>query len=104
MIQLLTAAVVAISLPRVIDTVSGPYPTAIGVNPVTDRIYVANDGGGNSVSIIDGPTDRVLTLQDPLARGPLALAVDMRTDKIYVVNNRSGNVSVIDGLTNAVQE
>ena len=89
---------------HVIDTIRvGQGPTAVAVNPLTDRIYVTGDGPGNNVTIIDGKTDGTLRVHDPNARGPFALAVDTQTDKIYVVNNRSANVSVIDGLTNQLQ-
>ena len=50
----------------VIDTIwlapkagNGLYPEAIGVNPVTNRIYVANRNSDN-VSVIDGVTDSVV--------------------------------------------
>ncbi len=40
----------------------GRNPFALALNPVTNRIYVANDGNGSNatVSVIDGSIDTVV--------------------------------------------
>ena len=39
---------------------AGTGPSALSVNPVTNKVYVTNDGGGN-VTVIDGLTTTTLT-------------------------------------------
>jgi DNA-binding beta-propeller fold protein YncE len=84
-------------------------PSAVAVNSVTDKIYVANSLSGN-VTVIDGATNSVTTVSDPNAHGlsAWAIATNPITNKIYVTNNSfgalitsPGNVTVIDGGTNA---
>ncbi len=63
----------------------GVQPLAVAVNPVTNRVYVANSYS-NSVTVIDGATNAV-TATVPLGTYPNAVAVNPVTNKIYVVNN-----------------
>lgn len=89
--------------------ISGVGGTAVAVNPVTNKIYVANMAGYTYV--IDGTTNSVTTVIDPNAQFlfPAAIAVNPATNKIYVANNglpvpfntNPGNVTVIDGATNS---
>jgi len=67
------------------------------VNPVTNKIYVANDSS-NTVSVIDGVTNGTTTVA--VGARPYMVAVNPVTNKIYVANYNSANVSVIDGATN----
>ncbi|NVN97702.1 MAG: choice-of-anchor D domain-containing protein, partial [Geobacteraceae bacterium] len=77
---------------------SGPYysPSAIAVNPITNRIYIAHYGS-NNVTVINGATDTVIGSGITVGTSPMAIAVNTETNKIYVANNVSGTVSVIDG-------
>lgn len=86
---------------------SGSAPSAIAINPATNKIYVANCGsgctGGNgngSIKVIDGATDTVTTIADPHGINPVALAVNPKTNKVYVANAGSNNITIIDGATN----
>ena len=79
------------------DVLVGKYPYAIAVNPVTNKIYVANSDNGN-VTVFDGVNFTLATVADPNAAGPIALAVNPVTNKIYVANYGSGNVTVINGF------
>ena len=80
---------------KVTATVSvGKGPLAVAVNPVTNKIYVANFDG-DTVTVIDGATNSTATVS--VGDHPQAVAVNPETDKIYVVNNRSDSVTVIDG-------
>ena len=65
------------------------------MNPVTNKIYVANFG--NTVTVIDGATNTTTTVHRYV---PDAVAVNPVTNKIYVANIGSSNVTVIDGATN----
>ena len=91
-------------------------PQFVAVNPVTNKIYVANAGNlgdyppglnhGN-ITVIDGATNATTTLTDPNAVAPQAVAVNQTTNKIYVPNGNdsalgNGDVTIIDGATNAL--
>ncbi len=84
------------------------------INPVTNKIYVAN-GCGNalpcgsstgSVTVIDGATNNTATVS--VGYYPAEAVVNPVTNKIYVANNcgndpncsSPGTVTVIDGATN----
>lgn len=84
---------------QIIDTIPVGFDMGIiGVNPVTNMIYVPDCSGGN-VCIIDGSINKVIST---IAIGdcPESIGIDPTNNRIYVSN--SENVSVIDGLTNEV--
>ena len=67
-------------------TVEGE-PGVLAVNPVTNKIYVANGGGGGAsgyVTVIDGATNSTTTVA--AGYGPSAIAVNPVTNQIYVAN------------------
>jgi len=76
---------------------AGTNPRSVAVNPVTNKIYVANFFSAN-VTVIDGATNATATV----AAGTLpdSVAVNPVTNKVYVANFNSANVTVIDGATN----
>ncbi len=87
----------------------GTQPVGLGVNPVTNTIYVANEQS-NNVSVIDGATNTV-TATVNVGVAPVRVAVDPITNKIYVTNwcdnqascsGAPSTVSVIGGATNTV--
>src|SRR5438876_9831092 len=81
--------------PHVIATVNvGDGPSGIGVNPRTNRAYVA-DFRANQVSVIDGSTNLVIATID-VGSGPAAVGVNPRTNRIYVARQGGGG-AVIDG-------
>ena len=83
----------------IVGTVAtGVGPTAIAVNSVTNKIYVANFTSGN-VTVIDGSNNSTTTVA--VGTSPLAVAVNSVTNKIYVANRDSNNVTVIDGTNNS---
>ncbi|MCA2998606.1 MAG: choice-of-anchor D domain-containing protein [Rhodocyclaceae bacterium] len=85
-------------LPASAQTIAvGPLPSAIAVNPETNKIYVANYGS-NNVTVIDGATNT--TANVTVGTNPSAIAVNPETNKIYVANYSSNSVTVIDGVTN----
>jgi YVTN family beta-propeller protein len=73
---------------------------AVALNPVTNKIYVADEGGGN-VLVIDGATN-ASTQVSTGSNSPKAIAVNPVTNKIYAANQNTNFVSVIDGATNTV--
>jgi YVTN family beta-propeller protein len=75
----------------------GTTPYAAAVNPVTNKVYVAN-GDASTVTVIDGATNGTTTV--PAGNLPYAVAVNPVTNKVYVCNNHGNNVTVIDGATN----
>ena len=76
----------------------GSGPAGVGVNTITNRIYVANQWSGD-VSVIDGATNTVVATV-PVAYGLVGVGVNTITNRIYVGNWAGGWVSVIDGATN----
>lgn len=98
----LTAMIVAVCATAnsqgVLATVPvGSYPVAIALNPVTKKIYVANQNS-NNLTIIDGNTYQATTI--PMGTLPTAVAVNPVTNKVYVSNGGSNTVTVLDGQTN----
>jgi YVTN family beta-propeller protein len=79
---------------------TGVEPYYVSMNPITNRLYVANYRS-NTVSVIDGLTDKLIT---NIAVGNLPTSIDFNpfTNIIYVTNSASNTVSVIDGPSNKV--
>jgi YVTN family beta-propeller protein len=75
-------------------------PVGIGVNPTTNRVYVANQNDDN-VSVVDSITNTRL-LDIPTEGNPQRIAVNPNTNRIYVTTPRSGFLRIIDGATNTV--
>ena len=73
---------------------AGTNPFAVAVNPVTNKIYIANSGS-DDVTVIDGTDNSTATV----AAGtyPCAVAVNPVTNRVYVANRGGNNVTVIDG-------
>ena len=69
----------------------------MAVNPVTNKIYVANYS--SNVTVIDGATNSTTTVGTGTSSYPTAVAVNPVTNKIYVLNYNSNTVTVIDGAT-----
>ena len=64
----------------------------MSVNPVTNKVYVANQNSTN-VTIIDATNNTTQTVAAGTV--PTAVAANPVTSKIYVTNNSSSNVTVI---------
>ncbi len=93
------------SAETVVATITvGSVPFGVGVNDVTNKVYVANfgpAGSGHTVSVVDGSTNTVEATVG-VGSGPRRIGVNEITNRIYVANSGSNNVSVIDGTTNTV--
>jgi YVTN family beta-propeller protein len=110
----------ALSLPvfaqQVIATLPvGSGPLSAAVNPLTNKIYVANvtcSGipcpGPGTVAVIDGATNNTTSVN--VGFYPSTLGINQVTNKIYVANQcggdpdcaSGGTVTVIDGTSNTV--
>jgi YVTN family beta-propeller protein len=82
----------------------GNAPRFIGINKITNTIYVSNSED-NTVSVIDGATCNSSNTSGcsqtqpttPVGNIPQQVAVDETNNTIYVVNRDDGTVSVING-------
>ncbi|MFD0695146.1 YncE family protein [Paenibacillus sp. GCM10027628] len=85
---------------RVLRTLQvGGSPSVLGINERTNRIYVTNTEH-DVVHVIDGKTQKMISVIK-VGRNPIiAPSVNMRTNRIYVANNLSRYLSVINGRTN----
>jgi YVTN family beta-propeller protein len=87
----------------------GLHPNAIAVNPVTNKIYVAENPyqyGNNTVEVLDGASNKVLTSISLAGEHP-GLAVDASSNRIYITHDSANasspsSVFVMDGSTNKV--
>jgi YVTN family beta-propeller protein len=71
---------------------AGSAPLSVAVNPVTNKIYVANQNS-NNVTVIDGATSTTDTVGTGTT--PSSVAVNPVTNEIYVANAGSSNVTVL---------
>ncbi len=77
----------------------GYYPSTVAVNPVTNRIYVANEcgsdtncAGDGTVTVIDGASNSVLATVT-VGSDPYGIAVNTATNLIYVANYCGNDIS-----------
>jgi len=79
---------------------TGSYPVGITTNPITNKIYVANQYS-NTVSVFDAKTDKLIsTIQTGIF--PYSIDTNQFNNRIYVTNRGSNDVTVIDGSTDSV--
>jgi len=79
----------------------GSYPRSVVVNPVTNRVYVTNNGD-TTVSVIDGSTNKVVATVT-VGLSPNGIDVDLETNTVYVANYNANSLTVIDGAANTVK-
>ena len=77
----------------------GANPTQIAINPVTNKVYVANSGA-DSVSVINAGTGAVATV--PVNDNPRWIGINVETNRIYVSHLTAANTAIIDGNTDTV--
>jgi YVTN family beta-propeller protein len=73
----------------------------IALNETTNRIYIAHNSNENSLTVIDGATNSIIT-QIAVGNGPTGIAVNELNNHIYVANYLDNTLSIIDGITNTV--
>jgi YVTN family beta-propeller protein len=83
---------------KIASILVGVNPVGIGVNPVTNKIYVTNYMEG-TVSVIDGINNKIIGNLIKLDPGVEGIAVNPLTNKIYAANGINTTLYVIDGNT-----
>ncbi|HEV2988978.1 MAG TPA: YncE family protein, partial [Candidatus Angelobacter sp.] len=82
-----------------LPTIQGIGLQGIGVDPVTDRIYVS-DGDNSRVYVIDGASNTQISQFS--VPSPAGVAVNPKSNRIYVADNGfPGALFVFDGSNNA---
>src|SRR5260370_39049951 len=71
----------------------GARPEAAVVNPITNRIYVANHNS-NNYTVISGATNNTTTITDPGAGFPVLIAANPVTNKIYAVDSSCASCAI----------
>jgi DNA-binding beta-propeller fold protein YncE len=69
------------------------------VNPVTNKVYVANDNSQN-ITVLDGATNSITTI--PAGHTVTGISVNATTNKIYAIAADNSHILVIDGSTNTI--
>ncbi len=77
---------------------SGSFPIGIDINPITNKLYVANQFS-NTISVIDIEKSKVEKNID-VGNSPYDVDVNPFSNRIYASNRESNTISVIDGFTN----
>ena len=77
---------------------SGSFPIGIDINPITNKLYVANQFS-NTISVIDIDKSKVEKNID-VGNSPYDVRVNPFSNRIYASNRDSDSISVIDGFTN----
>jgi YVTN family beta-propeller protein len=76
---------------------SGSFPIGIENDPITNKLYVANQFS-NTISVIDIEKSNVETNID-VGNSPYDVDVNPFSNRIYASNRESNTLSVIDGFT-----
>jgi YVTN family beta-propeller protein len=77
----------------------GANPVAVAVNPVTNKVYVANSDS-DTVTVVNAETGATATIA--VGDRPFWVAVNVDSNTVYVANRNSSNVTIIDGATDTV--
>ena len=77
---------------------SGSFPVGIDINPITNKLYVANQFS-NTISVIDTEKSKVEENID-VGNSPYDVEINPFSNRIYASNRESNTISVIDGFTN----
>jgi len=72
-------------------------PHGVAINPVTNKIYLAERAG--ILSVIDGATNTVSTATNPNGASYWALAVNPVTNYVYAINQDTSSIDVFSGAT-----
>lgn len=79
----------------------GESPNEVAVDPATHTVYVANNNGETSLSVID-PANYTVTASIAAGRGAKSVAVDASTREVYVPNDVDKTLAIVDPTTHAV--
>jgi len=75
----------------------------VAVNSITGRVYVPS-GPGDSLHLIDGMSNTLVTSIPLLVNNPRALAVSETLDRVFVAAFTDLKVKVLDGTSGAIQD
>jgi YVTN family beta-propeller protein len=73
----------------------------LGINPVTNRIYIATQTFTGRVALLDGNTDTITTYVDVGGNLAFGVSVDPLRNLVYVTG-QFGTLSVMNGATNTL--
>ena len=80
-------------------TLAGTNPQMVGINPSTNKVYVAYEYYGDYVEIIDGGSDTVSTTYSTSGNYPVGIGPNPASGKIYVVLWGDSSVDIIDAAS-----
>jgi YVTN family beta-propeller protein len=78
----------------------GTNPSAIAVNPITNKVYVTNETD-DTVTVINANNNTTKTVA--VGDRPLWIAINSETNRIYASSLTSANTAIIDGTTDTVE-
>ena len=86
---------------------TGPDPFGIAINPTGTTVYVANNVGGNSVSVYSanagtGQLTQTTTIALAAGAGPRGIAFSPDGTRAYITEQNANTVVVVNTATNAV--
>ena len=73
----------------------------VAFDPARDRGYISN-GRGNSVSVFDLKTHKILAEVPSSGQNPDAIMYDKFSDRVFTFNGRTANATAIDAATDKV--
>ena len=77
---------------KVMECLTSPISTVIGVNPTTNRIYTASH---DEINVVDGEKNLVIATVKVESGPKQAIGINPLSNLIYITNPRSGNLTVI---------
>jgi YVTN family beta-propeller protein len=81
---------------NITDITVGNGPRGVAFDHSNNKIYVANNAD-NTVSVINGTTNKLLNETIKVGNGPTGIAVNSNNGKIYVINSKDNTLYAIDG-------
>ena len=79
----------------------GAEPHALAINPVTNKVYVANFGS-DTISVINGSDDKVISQIKTAKEGPWQIVVNTYTNMIYAHTSEDYGLTIIDGAVDRI--
>jgi YVTN family beta-propeller protein len=79
----------------------GAEPQALAINPVTNKVYVANLDS-STISVINGSDDRVISQVKTAKEGPWQVVVNSDTNMVYVHTSEDYGLTIIDGAVDRI--
>jgi YVTN family beta-propeller protein len=76
-------------------------PHALAINPVTNKVYVANFES-STISVINGSDDKVISQIKTAKEGPWQVVVNTDTNMIYVHTSEDYGLTIIDGALDRI--